>query len=110
VGDSQQLALQMRHAEERGDRRAARALAQEILSGSADGGAEASVGGAEASNRGAAASDGGAFAPGAAVDPAAAARREATELLARTHPDAFLLVVGLLGLGATVWLVYNYIL
>jgi hypothetical protein len=34
----------------------------------------------------------------------------ADALLARTQPDVFLLVVGLLGLGLTVWLVYNYVL
>lgn len=34
----------------------------------------------------------------------------ADALLQRTHPDAFLLVVGMLGLGLTVWLVYNYVL
>ena len=38
------------------------------------------------------------------------ARLAAEALLQRTEPDAFLLVVGMLGLGLTVWLVYNYIL
>jgi hypothetical protein len=93
VGDSQQLALQMQHAEERGDRRAARALAQAILDSAPNDPPEG----------------GGDEAPAAALDPAKA-RHQAAELLARTQPDAFLLVVGLLGLGAMVWLVYNYIL
>jgi hypothetical protein len=38
------------------------------------------------------------------------AHASAEALLARTQPDAFLLVVGTLGLGLTAWLVYNYVL
>jgi hypothetical protein len=34
----------------------------------------------------------------------------AKAMLERTAPDAFLMVVGTLGLGLMVWLVYNYIL
>ena len=37
-------------------------------------------------------------------------RASAEALLQRTQPDAFLLMIGLLGLGLTVWLVYNYLL
>lgn len=83
MSDPQQLVLQMEHAEQRGDRRTARALAQTILA------------------RGSAAT---------VEDADSAARTSAEELLRRTQPDAFLLVVGLLGLGAMVWLVYNYVL
>lgn len=84
MSDPQQLVLQMEHAEQRGDRRTARALAETIL------------------ERGTAANT----QPGSD----SAARLSAEQLLQRTQPDAFLLVVGLLGLGAMVWLVYNYVL
>jgi hypothetical protein len=43
-------------------------------------------------------------------EPEDPAQVSAEALLQRTQPDAFLLVVGLLGLGLTVWLVYNYVL
>lgn len=94
MGDTQQMVLQMQHAEERGDRRSARALAEAILSAPQDGDSHGVAADADA----------------AGDADRAAARVSATELLARTQPDAFLLVVGLLGLGATVWLVYNYVL
>jgi hypothetical protein len=93
VGDSRQLALRMQHAEAAGDRLAARSLAQEILALPPDGDGAAS----QDADR--------------SADPSvAAARVAAEEQLARAQPDPFLLVVGLLGLGATVWLVYNYVL
>lgn len=99
MGDSRQLALQMQHAEAAGDRRAARALAEQILALPSDG---PSDGDGPAEERAEPAE--------LDADDPAAARRKATELLARTQPDAFLLVVGLLGLGLMVWLVYNYVL
>lgn len=43
-------------------------------------------------------------------EPDDPAQSSADALLQRTQPDAFLLLVGLLGLGLTVWLVYNYLL
>jgi hypothetical protein len=89
------MVLQMQHAEQRGDRRAARALAQAILAANASGATSATS--ADSSS---------AEAPA----PEAAARLSAEQLLQRTQPDAFLLVVGLLGLGVMVWLVYNYVL
>jgi hypothetical protein len=89
------MALQMQHAEERGDRRSARDLARQILAAQRD--ADASASAAVGAGR---PSDG----------EQSAARLSARELLRRTEPDAFLLVVGLLGLGLTVWLVYNYVL
>lgn len=90
VSEPQQLALQMQHAEERGDRRAARALAREILAANT--------------------SDAGSSDADVSATPEAGARLSAEQLLQRTQPDAFLLVVGLLGLGLMVWLVYNYVL
>ena len=100
--DTRQLVLQMQHAEERGDRRSARELARQILV-SADGSTRRET---EAAVAMAPASDSGRTSDG----EQSAARMSATELLARTEPDAFLLVVGLVGLGVMVWLVYNYVL
>lgn len=90
------MVLQMQHAEERGDRRSARELALQILAErrAAEPPASAESAGGEATADG----------------ERAAARLSATQLLARTQPDAFLLVVGLVGLGVMVWLVYNYVL
>lgn len=34
----------------------------------------------------------------------------ASAILRRTEPDAFLMVIGVLGLGLMVWLVYVYVL
>lgn len=46
-----------------------------------------------------------------AADPTTEEERAAAEaMMRRLEPDAFLLVVGALGLGLTVWLVYNYML
>jgi hypothetical protein len=95
VSDPQQLVLQMEHAEQRGDRRTARALAQTILSRGASAADTATATGP---------------ADSAPALPDAAVRLSAEQLLQRTQPDAFLLVVGLLGLGVMVWLVYNYVL
>lgn len=39
-----------------------------------------------------------------------ATRAEAEIMARRTEADPFLLLVGLLGLGVTLWLVYNYVL
>jgi hypothetical protein len=89
------MLLQMQHAEERGDRRSARDLARQILATRRE--SPLPVEPAVEAGR---TSDG----------EQAAARTSATELLARTEPDAFLLVVGLVGLGVMVWLVYNYVL
>lgn len=72
----------MEDAYQRGDQRVARKLAREI---SAPAG------------------------PDHAADDATA-RESAEALLRRTQPDAFLLMVGTLGLGLTAWLVYNYVL
>ena len=93
MADTRQMVLQMQHAEERGDQRSARELARQIL-------AQRNAGEASGQGEGADTSD------GERAEP----RRSATALLARTEPDAFLLVVGLLGLGVMVWLVYNYVL
>ena len=41
-------------------------------------------------------------------DPGRVAR--ARSILGSTHTDAFLSVVGVLGLGLTAWLVYKYVL
>ena len=87
------MVLQMQHAEERGDQRSARELARKIL-------AQRKAGEASGQGEGADTSDG----------EQSAARLSATQLLGRTEPDAFLLVVGLAGLGVMVWLVYNYVL
>jgi hypothetical protein len=98
VSDPQQLVLQMEHAEQRGDRRTARALAQTILSRGSSAGDTAPLPQADKPR------------DAAAAAPDVSARLSAEQLLRRTQPDAFLLVVGLLGLGVMVWLVYNYVL
>lgn len=46
----------------------------------------------------------------ARVDAGEPAHTTARRVLAWTEPDPFLAIVGALGLGLTVWLVYNYIL
>jgi len=86
----------MEHAEERGDRQRARALARTILASG-----ERAIDSAAGEEVLAQAPD---------QSDAGEARNSALELLARTEPDAFLLVVGMLGLGLMVWLVYNYVL
>jgi hypothetical protein len=98
VSEARELLLQMEHAEERGDRHSARALAHTILA-SGERPIAADVAPLEE--------------PAAKVvaeSDEALARLSARELLARTEPDPFLLVVGVLGLGLLVWLVYNYVL
>lgn len=82
----------MERAEQRGDRQSARALARTILASG-----ERRIDGADGD------------APDAEREQAEA-QLSARELLARTEPDAFLLIVGVLGLGLLVWLVYNYVL
>jgi hypothetical protein len=37
-------------------------------------------------------------------------RAAGLDMLRRTEPDAFLMIVGALGLGVMVWLVYAYVL
>jgi hypothetical protein len=88
----------MEHAEQRGDHENARALAHTILASgerpigaSIEDAAQASAAPSEKSDE-------------------ALAQLSARELLARTEPDAFLLVVGIAGLGLLVWFVYNYVL
>jgi hypothetical protein len=108
----------MEHAEERGDRHSARALAHTILASGERPIAAEIVPDQEPAAKIAAEND-----PAAKIvaesDPAAKivaesdealARLSARELLTRTEPDPFLLVVGVLGLGLLVWLVYNYVL
>lgn len=93
----------MEHAEQRGDRQTARSLARSILS--ADKGAASEKSAGEVAR--------------AKLEQPKAEHAQpeepdlqisARELLARTEPDPFLLVVGILGLGLMVWLVYNYAL
>lgn len=83
----------MAHAEQRGDRHSARSLARAILASG-----EHPIGAAQA----------GEDAPAASED--AEALRSARELLARTEPDPFMMVVGIAGLCLMVWLVYSYVL
>jgi hypothetical protein len=95
---------QMEHAEQRGDRHSARALARTILAAvGSRAEPRASTGerplGSMAAEQGAE----------QGVD-AEQALRSARELLARTEPDPFLFVVGIAGLGLLVWLVYSYVL
>ena len=84
----------MEHAEQRGDRHSARTLARAILNSG-----EHPIG---------AAAQAGEDAPAAGED--AEALRSARELLARTEPDPFMMVVGIAGIGLLVWLVYSYVL
>ncbi len=83
----------MEHAEKRGDRHSARSLARAILASG-----EHPIGATAAGE-----TDG-------ALSDEAEALRSARELLARTEPDAFMMVVGIAGLGLLVWLVYSYVL
>lgn len=85
--------MQMENAEQRGDRHSARDIARTILASG-----ERAIGPEARDSEGDGASD------------EHAARLSAEQLLARTEPDPFLLVVGVLGLGLMVWLVYNYVL
>jgi hypothetical protein len=111
VSEARELLLQMERAEQRGDRHSARELARTILASgehpiarpsdearTADGASPVSARAPEGALR------------HAAQDDEALSQLSARELLARTEPDAFLLVVGILGLGLLVWLVYNYVL
>lgn len=91
MSEAQRLLLQMEDAEQRGDRHSARSLARAILASG-----EHPIG-ASAEGEGAQSHD-------------AEALRSARELLARTEPDAFMMVVGIAGLGLMVWLVYSYVL
>ena len=99
MSEARQLLLQMEHAEQSGDRHSARALARTILASG-----ERPIGSVDEASAEAAA------APRAEQDEQAIAQLSARELLARTEPDPFLLVVGVLGLGLLAWLVYNYVL
>ena len=83
----------MENAEQRGDRHSARGIARTILA---------------SGERAIAPEERDSAADGAGDERAA--RLSAEQLLARTEPDPFLLVVGVLGLGLMVWLVYNYVL
>lgn len=88
--------LQMEHAEQRGDRHSARSLARTIVaSGERPLGSGDDRAGEDAGDERVASEQ---------------ALRSARELLARTEPDPFLLVVGIAGLGLLVWFVYNYVL
>ena len=100
----------MDRAEQRGDHDGARALARSILVSGERAIAPASDGGALSGAS--AAADPQAQESALANEPneEASARKEALELLARTEPDPFLLVVGMLGLGLTLWLVYTNVL
>jgi hypothetical protein len=91
----------MEHAEQTGDRQSARAVARTILASG-----ERPLGTSSAEEARAEA------ASAALSEPSeeALAQMSARELLARTEPDPFLLVVGVLGLGLLAWLVYNYVL
>lgn len=81
--EARQLTSDMEHAYQRGDHRTARSQAKQILN---------------------------AAPPSPATSQLTDEQAAAKELLERTEPDAFLLMVGTLGLGLTVWLVYTYIL
>jgi hypothetical protein len=94
--------LQMEHAEQRGDRHSARALARAILADTRSRAEPRAATGERPSDSSADESS----EPGES-EPAL---RSARELLARTEPDAFLLMVGIVGLGLLVWLVYSYVL
>jgi hypothetical protein len=101
VSEARELVLQMEHAEQRGDRQSARALAHSILASG-----ERPI---AADPRAASQSDASQAGAGEPADEVSA-QLSARELLARTEPDAFLLVVGILGLGLLVWFVYSYVL
>jgi hypothetical protein len=45
-----------------------------------------------------------------AAEPEPELLASASALLRRTEPDAFLMLIGALGLGVMVWLVYAYVL
>lgn len=83
----------MENAEQRGDRHSARTLARAILASG-----EHPIGAGQAGEDARPASE------------EAEALRSARELLARTEPDAFMMAVGIAGLGLLVWLVYSYVL
>jgi hypothetical protein len=107
VSEARQLLLQMEHAEQNGDRQSARAFARTILASG-----ERPIGTARPDEASAEAAgtlseqDRAQSAPSEEV----LAQISARELLLRTEPDPFLLVVGVLGLGLLAWLVYNYVL
>jgi hypothetical protein len=84
--------VQMEHAEQRGDRHSARALARAIVASG-----ERPLGATAAEEAG-------------EQLESEQALHSARDLLARTEPDPFLFAVGIAGLGLLVWLVYSYVL
>ena len=94
----------MEHAEQRGDRHSARSLARAIQERLAREPTRGAASGEHPIGARPAGEDAG------ATSDDAEALRSARELLARTEPDAFMMVVGIAGLGLLVWLVYSYAL
>jgi hypothetical protein len=94
----------MEHAEQRGDQHSARSLARAIEVTLARGPARGAASGEHPIAVTPAAGEAG------APSDDAEALRSARELLARTEPDPFMMVVGIAGLGLLVWLVYSYAL